>query len=321
MLDDLDAVRPLVAGTVRWEAQAAVIEVGRDEVRVAGDADALRAILGACDGRRTVAQLVTHHGEDARALLSLLLARGALVDGEHAWRVLHRQSSVGSALGRAVDDAELAVLAAGAFAPGTPSEPTVALAPAVTTTGTLAAGRRSAAAADPPGPATFAGLSAVLAAAYAVRSPDGAPSTGTVPSAGALYPLAVHVLLREALGPADPGLWWSDPRTQRLHRLADPPTDVHALFVPEPSCAALLERRQPVVFLSADLARPSRKYGARGYRYALLEAGAALQAASLTAAEVGLPLRAIGGIDDGAVHRFLLLPDTAVALLAVLAGT
>jgi SagB-type dehydrogenase family enzyme len=170
-------------------------------------------------------------------------------------------------------------------------------------------------------PATFAGLSAVLAAAYSVHSSAAGTSTGTVPSAGALYPLAVHVLLREPLGSAGPGLWRRDPRTARLHRLGDPPADAAALLVAEPSSAALLGRRQPIVFLSADLARPSRKYGARGYRYALMEAGAAMEAAHLVATELGLPMRAIGGIDDGVVHRLLALPDTAVALLALLVGT
>jgi hypothetical protein len=52
-----------------------------------------------------------------------------------------------------------------------------------------------------------------------------------------------------------------------------------------------------------------------------MEAGAAMQAAYLTATELGVPIRAIGGIDDRAVHRFLQLPETAVPLLAILIGT
>jgi SagB-type dehydrogenase family enzyme len=323
MPDGLDDVRPLLAGTVRWTPDAAIVELGSTEVQVRGDVAALRTILGGCDGRSTVAQLVAQHGPDAGALMTLLLDRGAVVDAEHAWRVLHRQSSVGSALGRAIDGVELAALQRGAFVPAPPLADggSVPLAPTPSSVGTLAARRRSATPADPSVPATFAGLSAVLAAAYSVRSSDAGTSTGTVPSAGALYPLAVHLLLREELGSAGPGLWWYDPRTARLHRLGDPPVDAAALLVAEPSSTALMGRRQPIVFLSADLTRPSRKYGARGYRYALMEAGAAMQAAHLVATDVGLPLRAIGGIDDGAVHHFLGLPRTAVALLALLVGT
>jgi SagB-type dehydrogenase family enzyme len=82
----------------------------------------------------------------------------------------------------------------------------------------------------------------------------------------------------------------------------------------------LLERGGPLIFISADIARPSRKYGARGYRYALIESGAALQSAYLAATEVGVPLRVIGGIDDRLAHEFLALPDSAVALMALIVG-
>ena len=64
----------------------------------------------------------------------------------------------------------------------------------------------------------------------------------------------------------------------------------------------------------------ARKYGARGYRYALIESGAAMQSVYLTATELDVPLRAIGGIDDGRVPEFLGLPDSAVALLALILG-
>jgi SagB-type dehydrogenase family enzyme len=318
--DPDDDVQPLLAGVVRWEPAGACLDVGDTEVHVAGDGAALAAILGACDGRTTIGELTARHGDDARTLLITLLDQGALVDGAQAWRVLHRQSSAGSALGRPVDDATIVELQAGGYAPAAPLDAGVVLAPAPTTTAALGARRRSLAAGDPPAGATFATLSAVLAAAYGVPARSGGPRSGTVPSAGALYPLIVHVLLRVPLGPAREGLWWHDPRTLLLHHLGPAPADAGALFVPEPSCTALLARDQPIVFVSADLARPSRKYGARAYRYALLEAGAAMQAASLAATELGLPLRVIGGIDDAAVHRLLRLPDAGVALLALLVG-
>jgi SagB-type dehydrogenase family enzyme len=322
MRDDADELRPLLAGTVRWDDGAAVVDLGSREARVAGDVDRLRTILGACDGRSTLGQLATRIGPDVRELVAMLAVEGAIIDAEQAWRVLHRQSSVGSALGRPIDDQELAALGQATFAPATASQRTVALEPPASAVGELAARRRSTSPGDQPVEATFPLVSAILAAAYTVTPSFGAtPNRGTVASAGALYPLVVHLLLREPLGPADPGLWWHDPRTALLHRIGDVAQDTAALFVAEPGLMGLLERRQPIVFLSADLARPSRKYGPRGYRYALIEAGAAMQAAQLTAVELGLPLRPIGGIDDGAVHRFLDLPDSAVALLALMAGS
>jgi len=322
MRDDADELRPLLAGTVRWERDAAVVELGPREARVAGDVARLMAILAACDGRSTLGQIAARVGPDARELVALLLAEDAVVDAEQAWRVLHRQSSVGSALGRPIEGQELAALGQATFAPAATSQRTVELAPPASAVGEIAARRRSTGPDDPAVPATFPLVSAVLTAAYTVTSGSGTvPNGGTVASAGALYPLVVHLLLREPLGPADPGLWWHDPRAALLHRVGDEPEDTAALFVSEPGLMHLLERHQPVVFLSADIARPSRKYGPRGYRYALIEAGAAMHSAQLIATELGLPLRPIGGIDDGAVHRFLDLPGSAVALLALVAGS
>jgi len=322
MRDDADELRPLLAGTVRWDEDAAVVDLGPREVRVAGDVARLQEILGACDGRGTLRQLAARLGPQARELIGLLLAEGAIVDAEQAWRILHRQSSVGSALGRPIGAQELAALVEATFVPAAVSQRTVGLAPSPSAVGDVAARRRSTSPADAPVGATFPLISAILTSAYTVAATAGAPpNRGTVASAGALYPLVFHLLLREPLGPAAPGLWWHDPRTALLHRVGEAPADVAALFVAEPDLLGLLERRQPIVFLSADMARPSRKYGARGYRYALIEAGAAMQSAQLTATELGLPLRPIGGIDDGALHRFLGLPGSAIALLALVAGS
>lgn len=323
MRPTLDEIRPLLAGTVRWDDAGASISTGREEVRVEGSPEALRAILGDCDGQLPVHRLAERHAE-ARDLIASLLELGGVVDAEHAWRILHRQSSVGSALGRGADADEQYALLRATFAPRSPGGPRVPLAPDPSATGATAAARRSMTPADPAVPADFGRLSAVLAAAYGFpersAADDPSPRSGTVPSAGALYPLAVHVLLREPLGPLAPGLWWHDPRDLQLQQLRAGVEDAGPLFVPEPSCDALVARRRPIVFLSADLERPSRKYGARAYRYALIEAGAAMQAACLVATELGLPLRPIGGIDDGDVHGFLELPETAVALLALLVG-
>jgi hypothetical protein len=74
------------------------------------------------------------------------------------------------------------------------------------------------------------------------------------------------------------------------------------------------------VFISADVGRPARKYANRAYRYALIELGAALQDGHLACAELGIPVRAIGGLRDGRAHDFLGLGDGVEPILAVLLG-
>ncbi len=315
-----DDLRPLLAGVVRWDDAGATVELGAEEVRIDGDPGRLGAILGDCDGRLPLADIAERHGPRSRDLIGSLWAQNAVVGAGEAWRVLHRQSSVGSALGEPIDEEELAALTRAGFAPGRPGLRRVALEPLPSETGAIAGRRRSSRPDAPPSPATFGSLSAILAATYRVTTGEDELKTGTVASAGALYPLALHVALPGPLPPADPGLWWHDPVSLTLNQITTEVAGIDEVFVAEPGCESLLARRQPIIFLSADLERPSRKYGARAYRYALIEAGAAMQTAYLTATELGVPIRAIGGIDDRAAHRFLGLPDTAVALLAILIG-
>ena len=83
----------------------------------------------------------------------------------------------------------------------------------------------------------------------------------------------------------------------------------------------IVSYHHPVVFVSADLERPSRKYSGRGYRFAMMEAGAALQSAYLVCAELDLPIRPVGGVIDGPVGRFLELPADCHPLVALLLGS
>jgi SagB-type dehydrogenase family enzyme len=309
---ELDDIRPLLAGDLRWTDDGATIAIGELDIEVGGDPVRLRAVLERCDGRHPVSTLAAELGPSVRDLLSALLEGGALVDAEHAWRVLHRQGSVGTALGRGITAEQLMVVQRQAFVPSGPTGTRVALPPATGQVGALGRARRSMLPADPPRSPTFAELATLLVAAYGTPVAADGTRSGAVPS--------VHVLLRRPLGPVGPGLRWFDAQAAALVELRPGSHDARPLFVPEPTCDALVDREQPVVFLSADLARQSRKYGARAYRYGLMEAGAAMQSACLAATELDVPVRPIGGIDDGAVHAFLDLPETGVALLALLVG-
>jgi SagB-type dehydrogenase family enzyme len=314
---ELEGLRPLLAGPHRREGDGVVIAVGRRDVRVGGDVDLAEAILGACDGRRTVPELVAEiapgEGEAVRELLGELLGQEAVVDCTQAYRLAHRHGSVGSSFFPALDDEGLRALGAERFRPAEASGEGIELAPGETSIGDLASRRRSAEPRETPRPVSFDELSAVLRAGY---GRDGR----AVPSAGALYPLVIHVWTREAVGPLGAGLWWYDPASERLLAVPSPVADAGDVLLSHPLSDGLLERGHPVVFVSADLGRVSRKYGNRGYRYALMEAGAVMQAAYLIGAELDLPIRAIGGIHDDRTRTFLALPDGAEPLLALLVG-
>lgn len=312
---ELEELRPLLAGTVRRSPTGLAIDIGRHDVLVDGDPDWLIAVLERCDGRTSVAEIAECHGSAARRLVKGLLGAGAVVAAEHAWVVLHRQSSVGSALGRPIADDELDAITAATYTPGRDLGAMAAPHASESAVADLARRRRSTLVRDAARRPSVAELTAIVGAAY-----GDAQQGPTVPSAGALRPLVLHLLVVHDLPGLPRGLWWSDPQHGVLRRVADAPADLGALFVDEPTTSELVAAENPIIFVSADLARPSRKYGARGYRYALIEAGGAMQTASLVAAELGVPLRVIGGIDDGRVHALLELPPSAVSLLALLVG-
>jgi SagB-type dehydrogenase family enzyme len=69
--------------------------------------------------------------------------------------------------------------------------------------------------------------------------------------------------------------------------------------------APLIRGANLILFLSAVFARSQKKYGPRGYRYIMLEAGHAAQNICLSAVEQGLGSLCMGGFLDGGLNNFL----------------
>jgi SagB-type dehydrogenase family enzyme len=70
-----------------------------------------------------------------------------------------------------------------------------------------------------------------------------------------------------------------------------------------------------VAIFSAVFERTLKKYGPRGYRYILFEAGHAAQNLCLVAAELGLGSLPLGGFLDSRLNAFLGLDGLAEAAL------
>jgi SagB-type dehydrogenase family enzyme len=69
------------------------------------------------------------------------------------------------------------------------------------------------------------------------------------------------------------------------------------------------------VILAAVFQRTLKKYGPRGYRYVLFEAGHAAQNVCLLATELDLGSICTGGFYDGRLNRYLGLDGTSEAVL------
>jgi SagB-type dehydrogenase family enzyme len=158
-------------------------------------------------------------------------------------------------------------------------------------------------------PLTLAELGQLLWAAQGVTHPSG---LRTAPSAGALYPLEVYAVTREAV-------YHYESQGHRLttHVQGDVRAALHA--------AAL--RQDPVlnapavIVIAVVYARTAHKYGEeRSPRYVHLEAGHAAQNVLLQAVTLNLGAVPIGAFEDDRVKQVLALPSDQQPLYLIPVG-
>ncbi len=124
----------------------------------------------------------------------------------------------------------------------------------------------------------------------------------TIPSGGALYPLEIYLHANRVDG-LSAGLYHYNAEASNLDvlRLGNDSEKITGfLFQQELGANAAA-----ILFISAVFFRSTFKYGDRGYRFVLLEAGHLAQNVMLTASGMGLAAAPIGGYLDRAVDRYL----------------
>jgi SagB-type dehydrogenase family enzyme len=157
-----------------------------------------------------------------------------------------------------------------------------------------------------PSDVTLIELATVLHAGYGVTHPSGPDdpqSLRAVPSGGALYPLEVYVAIF-GVRDTEAGLYHFDPlrHVLEVRSPAASPLDAleEAAIYPEivAGCAATL-------LVTGVFWRSRFKYGLRGYRFVLLEAGHLVQNVLLACAALGLAAVPLGGFYDRPVDELL----------------
>jgi SagB-type dehydrogenase family enzyme len=164
----------------------------------------------------------------------------------------------------------------------------------------------------------LAAVARVLRTAYGVArqaGPEYPRPFRYVPSGGALFPLEIYLQALRVDG-LEPGLYHYDPEAHELDVLRrGDETDRLAASVFQPG---LLRAAAAAVFVSAVFFRSTFKYGDRGYRFVLLEAGHLAQNALLTAGATGLAAAPIGGYLDREVDRYLGLDGLTESVVYML---
>ena len=149
-------------------------------------------------------------------------------------------------------------------------------------------------------------------------------SLRSIPSGGALHPTRIFVaLLRES--DLSRGLYHyhvAQHLLESVKTINESGSEDLLAALPIHPYVVDLTRASAIFFITSKFWRARAKYGARGYRWCLVEAGAACQNLSLTAVALGLQHVVLGGFYDDEIHTYLGIDgiDHAV-ILAVAVGS
>jgi SagB-type dehydrogenase family enzyme len=161
---------------------------------------------------------------------------------------------------------------------------------------------------------SLAEVGELLWAAQGITRADGHRAA---PSAGALYPLSVH-LVAERLEGAGAGAYAYEPAQRRLREVARGSL-LARLVAAAPGQDWIADAAAALVVSAAD-EKLSARFGARAARFAHLEAGHAVENAHLEATALGLASVVVGAFDDDAVARLVRLGSGEEPLCLLIVG-
>jgi len=156
---------------------------------------------------------------------------------------------------------------------------------------------------------TWTQIGQLVWAAQGVSDPEA--GLRTAPSAGALYPLEVDVVVASGVFRYQPEGHTLAPRSAENIREAISRAAHDQAWLADAPC---------LLSFAAVVGRTARKYGSRAMRYVYLEAGHAAQNSLLMAAELGLRAAPVGAFDDAAMATTLGLERTAEPIYLVAVG-
>lgn len=165
-------------------------------------------------------------------------------------------------------------------------------------------------------PLSLIEISTLLQWSYGRRPGDDGRLYATVPSAGGLYPLHIYLCALHTALPRGLYHYYYTHPTLRTLRQDDA---IARLFTHETFAQNLQGEPALLCFLVADLRKTHQKYGERGYRFGLIEAGHLGQNFMLVCEVLGLSCVPLGGFYDRHIHQALSLTHPAQKALYALA--
>jgi SagB-type dehydrogenase family enzyme len=142
----------------------------------------------------------------------------------------------------------------------------------------------------------------------------------TIPQSGGVSSTGAFLILRQPTGTMAKGVYRLCPFTNTIHFLANQPS-VDAINSAMWFEDSELKNVTAILVITTDFGPKTYKYNDRGYRFALIEVGCALQNALLSISDQGLAAYAKGGFDDELLAKLLGLSFPMEApLITVIMG-
>lgn len=303
---DAQSIYPFVVAYGSKQASGFTFLLPGREVTIEGADEILPTLLMQCNGYQSLEEVLvftserTGYGkEELRQLVSTLFIRRILIEAPRYYELFHEVSANPMPFLRDLSEEDLARMLREGESPlvSFPSSSYTALEQLLE--------KRESVRQFNGESLSFAELGRLAWAVYgktrrSEEFPESSIGLGTVSSGGALYPLRLFILVRQ-----DHSNWTiysgGSKGLQAGNQISRQQV-VHA-FLENP----ILEDAVAVYVFACDFQQTTQKYGNRGYRFALLEAGHAAQNAYLWCAEQNLGVVEIGGFLDEELANLLLL--------------
>lgn len=295
-----------------------------EKIVVEAPSKLMRQLVVLCNGTHTreeVTQCLNKEwdGEAVKELLVTLRRKKVLVDArkinEEVWKVVENPSRFPNL----ATDADVVMLAHKASERHRDNPSETVYSAQVGSLGSLLTQRQSI--------RSFSGASVALQSvvnmlwsAYGkLKSQEDGHPRRTVPSAGALYPLVVHIALFKQTGDLKPAIYsvylgCSDSVGFRF--VSDDVLRFSRAFLGH----LMFGKAHGVIVISGSFRIAGEKYGNRGMLYVLLEAGHVAQNINLAAVEHDVATVEIGGFADALLANAINLPSRYHPLITVVFG-
>lgn len=134
------------------------------------------------------------------------------------------------------------------------------------------------------------------------------PKTGfrTAPSAGALYPIEIRVIIGNVEEVAS-GIYKYAPQEHELLIVKE--GDIRDKIAIAANKQTWIEKGAIIIVFSAVYERTTQKYGDGGVKFAHIEVGHAAQNAYLQAVSLNLGMTVVGGFNTEEIKKILSMPD------------